>query len=213
MDAKMRQMLQGIGLFTGRVLSGPEYSECLAKCGVDGNPEGTNDFPVVAGAFPEFIDALHNRQPMFTRVVAFHSPSARLLLAITLQVGVMQSRKLFDLEAPMTRSMLEAARDAGVLRLLLLPPEQSSEPEASGIEISLPLHAKAVEHLLALPTGHGTATNVYERTADMAMVATRLLQDRMAMLINGQPVPESITVTDCTVAAIETEGDLERVLH
>jgi hypothetical protein len=59
------------------------YSECLVKCGVEGNPEGTNVFPVVAGAFPEFIDALHNRQPMFTRVVAFKSPGARLVLVFT----------------------------------------------------------------------------------------------------------------------------------
>lgn len=213
MDAKMRQLLQGIGLFTGRVLSGPEYSARLAKCSIERKPERTNDFPVVAGAFPEFIAALHNKQPTSTRVVAFESPCSRLLLAITLQVGAMQSRTLFDLEAPMTRSMLEAARNAGVLRLLFLPPEQSSEPESPGIEISLPLHAKAVEHLLALPTGHGTATNVYERTADVASVATRFLRDRMLMLIHGQPVPESITVTDCTLADIEAEADAERVLH
>ncbi len=213
MDTKMRQMLQGIGLFSGRILSEPEYSECLASSGMAPNPGKPKGFTIVAGAFPDFIQAMRAKQPMTTRVMAFESPCARLLLAITLQVGSIQSRTLFDLEVPVTRAMLQAAGNAGKLHFLFVTSDAAAPQETHGAEAALPIHPEAITHLLDLPIGHGTAKDAYERTVDMAMMAVRFLQDRTLVLIDGQPVPERITLTDCTVEHIEAEVNADRTIH
>lgn len=213
MDTNMRQMLQGIGLFSGRVLSETEYSELLVSSGVVPSPNKTKGATVVAGAFPDFIQALRAKQPMTTRVFAFESPCARLLLAVTLQVGLIQSRTLFDLEVPVTRAMLEAAGNAGKLRFLFITSDEAAAQETRGAEVVLPIHSEAITHLLNLPIGHGTAQDAYERTVDMAMMAVRFLQDRTLVLIDGQPIPDNITLTDCTVEHIEAEVNADRTLH
>lgn len=213
MDTKMRQMLQGIGLFSGRILSETEYSECLVSSGIVSNSDKPKGFTIVAGAFPDFIQALRAKQAMSTRVMAFESPCARMLLAVTLQVGSIQSRTLFDLEVSVTRAMLQAAGNAGKLRFLFITSDEAAALESHGAEVALPINPEAIIHLLNRPIGQGTARDAYERTVDMAMMAAHFLQDRTLVLIDGQPVPDSITLTDFTVEHIEAEVNADRTLH
>ena len=114
-----------------------------------------------------------------------------MLLAMTIQFGLCQSRILFDLASPRKRAMLASAWKSKSQRILFV-----SEGAGQSTELDLAVPSTATENLLKLPLSKSSEADWLADTADLAFVASHLCVERDALLVDGLAAPKDISLTE-----------------
>jgi hypothetical protein len=209
MDASIRLAMRERGIFCGVMLDVAAYEALLAESGGRPNQDGLADYAIATGVSKQFLERLQSAGVSHgCRITAFSSPGGRVMLALTVQVGVSQLRMLLDIESVRTRKMLVSTRASESLRFLF-----ATDRYTECVEYDFALPKTAIEGLLNLPVGKSRATNWLENTADVAHVAAHLLQERGALLVPGHSVPEEVSVTEVVAYEAFSVAETPKHLH
>lgn len=114
-----------------------------------------------------------------------------MLLAMTIQFGLCQSRILFDLGSSRTRAMLASVWTSKSLRILFV-----CDGAGRSTEFDLAVPDTAIENLLKLPLAKSSEADWLADTADLAFVASHLCVERDALLVDGLAAPQDISLTE-----------------